>query len=143
MRAPGAEKPAAGDVATGTHVWHLMRKNYRLKMRQWFTMSFGFLPMGFVFEFCLPFGIALLWSSLSHLAKINVTYTGWSQAQFEVPDITASTACPVGSHNCTPYTQDVATPAPFINYMVKMHWTHANLGTFDAIPVKIALAARK
>lgn len=109
-----AMKEPAGEVGSGAHVYHLMRKNYKLKMRQvselrglslpretgraargrlgrgqggggsraqwltgrprarqWFTLSCGILPMGFLFEFCLPFGIALLWSSLSHLAKIN------------------------------------------------------------------------
>ena len=119
----------------GTKVRHLARKNYLLKMRQWTALSCGFIPTGFLCEFCLPFAIALLWGSLSHLAKINVVYTGWSEDAHEVSSFGASIDCPRGSVNCTAYSDDVATPAPFINTMVKLHWTQ-----HMPVPVKIGLA---
>jgi len=118
-----------------TKVWHLMRKNYLLKLRQWTTLSCGFIPTGFLFEFCLPFGIALLWGSLSHLAHINVVYTGWSSDAEEVSSFSASDDCPKGAPQCTPYTDDVVSPAPFINTMIKLHWTQ-----HMPVPVKIGLA---
>ncbi len=128
---------ASGELQIGlwSKVWHLMRKNYLLKLRQWTALSCGFIPTGFVCEFCLPFGIALLWGSLSHLAKINVVYTGWSADAHEVTTFGASTDCPRGSLDCTAYSDDVATPAPFINTLIKLHWTQDM-----PVPVKIGLA---
>lgn len=48
-------------------VRHLMRKNFLLKLRAWTALSCGFIPVGFLFEFCLPFGLALVWGSLISL----------------------------------------------------------------------------
>ena len=134
---PGAGAGGGGgaDVTLQTRVKHLVRKNYLLKVRHWTALSCKCIPTGFLFEFCLPFLIALLWGSLSHLAKIQVVYTGWSSDAFEVPDFGASLDCPNGSPDCKPYTGDVASPAPFLDTLIKLHWTQ-NM----SVPVKIGLA---
>ena len=143
MRPIRSEPNQAVDVGLQLRVKMLMRKNYLLKMRQWTKLSCVLLPMGFIFEFCLPFGIAGLWSALSHLAKINVFYTGWSTQQYEAPSFQASTQCPqldcsgpsCGGSVCGSYTPQVTAPPPFVDFLIRLHWTQA----MD-VPVKVAFA---
>ena len=115
-----------------THVRFLMRKNFLLKRRQWISMSFKCLPLSAIFEFLLPFSIALLWSLTSRLSTIDVRYTGWNTQDYTTLDFHASTDCVT---NCTPYSERLGSPAPFINTMIKLHWTQS----MD-VPVKIAFA---
>ena len=50
-----------------------------------------------------------------------------------VQNFHASTDC---TENCESYVQQVASPTPFINTMLKLHWTQSM-----NVPVKIALAS--